>query len=474
LTIIYDNKFTDGYFSMNIFPIILAAGQGTRMRSSLPKVLHPIAGKPMLQHVVEACSALQHREVACHMAIVYGHGGELVREHIHGENLNWALQSQQKGTGHAVSQAIHLVDNDDVVLIAYGDVPLIRSATLQSLAQGLQNHALCILTTALADPKGYGRIVRNEAGQVQAIVEEKDANDAQRQIGEVNTGFIAARGSDLKRWLQQLSPNNSQGEYYLTDCVGLAVTEGGSVNTVLCTDPVEVEGANNRVQLARLERACQQRQVEKLMLEGVTVADPARLDIRGTVTTGQDVFLDVNVVLIGNVTFGNKVTVDAGCVIQDTTIGDNTHIKAHSVLEAAVIGASCDIGPFARLRPGTVLEDKAKIGNFVEIKKAHIGKGSKVNHLSYIGDTEMGENVNIGAGTITCNYDGANKHKTVIGDQVFVGSCSQLVAPVSVGNGATIGAGSTITKDAPAGELTLSRAKQMTLKGWQRPVKEKK
>jgi bifunctional UDP-N-acetylglucosamine pyrophosphorylase/glucosamine-1-phosphate N-acetyltransferase len=474
LTIIYDNKFTDGYFSMNIFPIILAAGQGTRMRSSLPKVLHPIAGKPMLQHVVEACSALQHREVACHMAIVYGHGGELVREHIQGENLNWALQSQQKGTGHAVSQAIHLVDNDDVVLIAYGDVPLIRSATLQSLAQGLQNHALCILTTALADPKGYGRIVRNEAGQVQAIVEEKDANDAQRQIGEVNTGFIAARGSDLKRWLQQLSPNNSQGEYYLTDCVGLAVTEGGSVNTVLCTDPVEVEGANNRVQLARLERACQQRQVEKLMLEGVTVADPARLDIRGTVTTGQDVFLDVNVVLIGNVTFGNKVTVDAGCVIQDTTIGDNTHIKAHSVLEAAVIGASCDIGPFARLRPGTVLEDKAKIGNFVEIKKAHIGKGSKVNHLSYIGDTEMGENVNIGAGTITCNYDGANKHKTVIGDQVFVGSCSQLVAPVSVGNGATIGAGSTITKDAPAGELTLSRAKQMTLKGWQRPVKEKK
>jgi bifunctional UDP-N-acetylglucosamine pyrophosphorylase/glucosamine-1-phosphate N-acetyltransferase len=398
----------------------------------------------------------------------------LVREHIQGENLNWALQSQQKGTGHAVSQAIHLVDNDDVVLIAYGDVPLIRSATLQSLAQGLQNHALCILTTALADPKGYGRIVRNEAGQVQAIVEEKDANDAQRQIGEVNTGFIAARGSDLKRWLQQLSPNNSQGEYYLTDCVGLAVTEGGSVNTVLCTDPVEVEGANNRVQLARLERACQQRQVEKLMLEGVTVADPARLDIRGTVTTGQDVFLDVNVVLIGNVTFGNKVTVDAGCVIQDTTIGDNTHIKAHSVLEAAVIGASCDIGPFARLRPGTVLEDKAKIGNFVEIKKAHIGKGSKVNHLSYIGDTEMGENVNIGAGTITCNYDGANKHKTVIGDQVFVGSCSQLVAPVSVGNGATIGAGSTITKDAPAGELTLSRAKQMTLKGWQRPVKEKK
>ncbi|OQX08506.1 MAG: UDP-N-acetylglucosamine diphosphorylase/glucosamine-1-phosphate N-acetyltransferase [Thiothrix lacustris] len=459
---------------MNIFPIILAAGQGTRMRSALPKVLHPIAGKPMLQHVVEACSVLQHREVACHMAIVYGHGGELVREHIQGENLNWALQSQQKGTGHAVSQAIHLVDNDDVVLIAYGDVPLIRSTTLQALAQGLQDHALCVLTTELADPKGYGRMVRNPAGQVQAIVEEKDASDAQRQICEVNTGFIAARGSDLKRWLQQLTPQNAQGEYYLTDCVGLAVAEGGSVNTVLCTDPVEVEGANNRVQLARLERACQQRQVEKLMLAGVTVADPARLDIRGTVETGQDVFLDVNVVLIGTVQFGNNVTVEAGCVIQDTTIGDNTHIKAHCVLESAVIGAHCDIGPFARLRPGTVLEDKAKIGNFVETKKAHIGKGSKVNHLSYIGDTEMGDNVNIGAGTITCNYDGANKHKTVIGDGVFVGSCTQLVAPVSVGDDATIGAGSTITKNAPAGELTLSRAKQMTLKGWQRPVKEKK
>ncbi len=408
------------------------------------------------------------------MAIVYGHGGELVRERIAGENLNWALQSRQLGTGHAVSQAIHLVDADDVVLIAYGDVPLIRAETLQALAQGLQDSALCILTTELADPKGYGRIVRNADGQVQAIVEEKDATDEQRQIREVNTGFIAARGSDLKRWLQQLTPQNSQGEYYLTDCVSLAVADGGSINTVLCADPVEVEGANNRVQLARLERAYQLQQVETLMLAGVTVADPARLDIRGTVETGQDVFIDVNVVLIGKVKLGNGVVIEAGCVIQDAEIGDNTHIKAYSVIESAVIAENCDIGPFARLRPGTVLEDKAKIGNFVETKKAHIGKGSKVNHLSYIGDTEMGADVNIGAGTITCNYDGANKHKTVIGDKVFVGSCTQLVAPVSVGEGATIGAGSTITKDAPAGELTLSRAKQMTLKGWQRPVKEKK
>lgn len=459
---------------MNIFPIILAAGQGTRMRSALPKVLHPIAGKPMLQHVVDACAALQNRQVACHMAIVYGHGGELVRERISGENLNWALQSVQKGTGHAVAQAIHLVDADDIVLIAYGDVPLIRSVTLQSLAQGLQDSALCILTTTLTNPTGYGRIVRNAQGQVQAIVEEKDANDTQRQITEVNTGFIAARGADLKRWLQQLSPQNAQGEYYLTDCVGLAVAEGGSINTVCCTDPVEVEGANNRVQLARLERACQQRQVEKLMLAGATVADPARLDIRGTVETGQDVFLDINVVLIGKVTIGNNVVIEAGCVIQDAEIGDNTHIKAYSVIESAVIASHCDIGPFARLRPGTVLAEKAKIGNFVETKKARIGKGSKVNHLSYIGDAEMGESVNIGAGTITCNYDGANKHKTVIGDNVFVGSCTQLVAPVTIAQGATIGAGSTITKDAPADELTLSRAKQMTMKGWQRPVKEKK
>jgi bifunctional UDP-N-acetylglucosamine pyrophosphorylase/glucosamine-1-phosphate N-acetyltransferase len=455
---------------MNIFPIILAAGQGTRMRSSLPKVLHPIAGKPMLQHVVDACASLE----TSNMAVVYGHGGERVREQVTGENLHWAMQSVQKGTGHAVAQAIHLVDDDDVVLIAYGDVPLIRPSTLQALAQGLQDSALCILTTELVEPKGYGRIVRNAAGQVQAIVEEKDATDEQRLVREVNTGFIAARGADLKRWLQQLTPQNAQGEYYLTDCVGMAVADGGSINTVLCRDPLEVEGANNRVQLARLERACQLRQVEALMLAGVTVADPARLDIRGTVSAGQDVFIDVNVVLLGKVTIGSGVVIEANCVIENTDIGANTHIKSHSVLESAVIAENCNIGPFARLRPGTVLAEKARIGNFVETKKAHIGKGSKVNHLSYIGDTDMGAGVNIGAGTITCNYDGANKHKTVIGDQVFVGSCTQLVAPVTVGDGATIGAGSTITKDAPVGELTLSRAKQMTLNGWKRPVKEKK
>ena len=316
--------------------------------------------------------------------------------------------------------------------------------------------------------------MRNAQGAVQAIVEEKDATEQQRQITEVNTGFIAARATDLQRWLQQLTPQNAQGEYYLTDCVGLAVAEGGVVSTVLCADPIEVEGANNRAQLARLERACQAHQAESLMLAGVTVADPARLDIRGTVTTGQDVFIDVNVVLIGKVQLGNNVVIEANCVIENTSIGDNSHIKSHSVLENAIVGADCDIGPFARLRPDSVLADGAKIGNFVETKKANIGKGSKVNHLSYIGDTEMGDDVNIGAGTITCNYDGANKHKTTIGHKVFVGSCTQLVAPVTLGDGATIGAGSTITKDAPAGELTLSRAKQMTMKGWVRPTKEKK
>ncbi len=440
------------------------------MRSALPKVLHPIAGKPMLQHVVDACTCLG----ATRLAVVYGHGGELVRERIAGENLHWALQAEQKGTGHAVAQAIDLAADTDVVLVAYGDVPLIRTETLQALADGLQDAVLCVLTTQLANPTGYGRIVRNAAGQVQAIVEEKDASAEQRSITEVNTGFIAARGADMKRWLQQLTPQNAQGEYYLTDCVGLAVGEGGKVNTVACADAVEVEGANNRVQLANLERACQRRQVEALMLAGVTVADLARLDIRGTVETGQDVFIDIGVILQGKVKLGSNVTIEAHCVIQDAEIGDNVHIKSHSVIEDAVIAANCDIGPFARLRPGTVLAEKAKIGNFVETKKARIGKGSKVNHLSYIGDTEMGADVNIGAGTITCNYDGANKHKTVIGDRVFVGSCTQLVAPVDVGEGATIGAGSTITKAAPAGELTLSRAKQMTLKGWQRPVKEKK
>lgn len=452
-----------------VFPIILAAGQGTRMRSALPKVLHPIAGKPMLQHVVDACAALG----ATNIAVVYGHGGDQVRETIHGD-VQWALQAEQKGTGHAVAQAIDLAGDDDVVLVAYGDVPLIQQETLQALADATVDHGLVVLTTQLTNPTGYGRIVRDEAGAVQAIVEEKDANDDQRKIQEVNTGFTAARGVDLKRWLQQLSPQNAQGEYYLTDCVGLAVGEGQVVTTVLCADPIEVEGANNRVQLANLERAAQRRQVEALMLAGVTVADPARVDIRGTISVGQDSFIDVNVVLEGDVTIGANVVIEANCCIKNAVIGDGVHIKSHTVIEDATLQANCDLGPFARVRPGTVMAEGARLGNFVETKNAQIGKGSKVNHLSYIGDTVMGDDVNIGAGTITCNYDGANKHRTTIGDRVFVGSCSQLVAPVTLGDGATIGAGSTITKDAPDDQLTLTRAKQLSIKGWQRPVKEKK
>jgi bifunctional UDP-N-acetylglucosamine pyrophosphorylase/glucosamine-1-phosphate N-acetyltransferase len=373
-----------------------------------------------------------------------------------------------------VAQAINQVAADDVVLVAYGDVPLIRPATLQRLAEGLQDSVLTVLTTQLEQPFGYGRIVRDEQDRVRAIVEEKDADADTKRVQEVNTGFIAARGQDLKRWLEQLTPQNAQGEYYLTDCVALAVAEGGAVNTVLCADPLEVEGANNRVQLARLEREAQRRQVEALMLSGVSVADPARLDIRGEVTAGQDVFIDINVLLLGEVTLGNQVTIEPNCVLNNVSVGDGSHIKANTHIEDAVIAANCDVGPFARIRPGTRLADGAKIGNFVETKKALIGKGSKVNHLSYVGDTEMGDDVNIGAGTITCNYDGANKFKTTIGNRVFVGSGTQLVAPVTLNDDATIGAGSTISKTAPAGQLTLTRAKQMTIKGWQRPVKEKK
>nr|WP_026220774.1 bifunctional UDP-N-acetylglucosamine diphosphorylase/glucosamine-1-phosphate N-acetyltransferase GlmU [Thiofilum flexile] len=453
---------------MSLFPIILAAGQGTRMRSALPKVLHTIAGKPMLQHVIDAFEPLS----VARIAIVYGHGAEQVRQQITGKQLLWALQAEQKGTGHAVQQAIGLAQDNDLVLIAYGDVPLIRSETLTELAQGLGQATLCILTTKVANPKGYGRLLRDTSGKVVAIVEEKDANVEQRLINEINTGFMVARASDWKRWLKQLTPQNAQGEYYLTDCVGLAVAEGWLVNTVLCEDSQEVEGINNRVQLAQLERVAQRRQVEQLMLNGVTVVDPMRLDIRGKVTAQMDTYIDVNVVLQGDVVLGKNVVIEPNCVIKDSTIGDFCHIKANSVIESAIIADDCDIGPFARIRAGTVLEAEAKVGNFVETKKAHIGFGSKVSHLSYIGDATIGANVNVGAGTITCNYDGVNKHQTVIEDGAFIGSCSQLVAPVTVGAGATIGAGSTITKNAPPDKLTLTRAPQKTIDNWKRPVKE--
>ena len=454
---------------MKILSIILAAGKGTRMNSSLPKVLHTIAGKPMLQHVVDACSQLSDDK----LAIIYGHGAEQVQQTIKYPSVHWVLQAEQKGTGHAVSQAIDIIEDNDCVVIAYGDVPLIKAETLKQLATTLEveNIDLAILTTQLENPTNYGRILRNEQGQVLGIVEEKDANDQQRLIDEINTGFMAARGKALKSWLQRLSPENAQGEYYLTDCVAMAAQQG-TVAAVICADENEVQGVNNRVQQAQLERVYQQEQAEKLMLSGATLVDPSRIDIRGELTVGQDVQIDINAVFIGRVTLGDRVSIAAGCVITDSEIGEGAIVKPHSIIESAKVGKQCEVGPFARLRPGAILCDRAKVGNYVEIKKSTIGLGSKVSHLSYIGDTIMGDEVNIGAGTITCNYDGVNKHQTIIGNHVFVGSATQLVAPIEVGDGATIGAGSTIRKSVPADQLTLTSSKQTTIKGWQRPVKK--
>lgn len=453
---------------MKPYPIILAAGQGTRMRSNLPKVLHPVGGKAMLQHVIDACRELHGDR----MAVIYGHGGDQVKAAIPDTHIQWVEQAEQKGTGHAVAQAAGHIQDDDDVVIAYGDVPLISASTLNALASALQNADLVVLTTQLSNPFGYGRIVRSAENNVQKIVEEKDADDEVRKIQEVNTGFIAAKGKQLKTWLQAITPNNAQGEYYLTDCVELAVAEGAVVDAVICENPMEVQGVNNRMQQAELERAYQWQQAQALMVDGVTMMDPKRVDIRGSMTVGKDVVIDVNNVFIGEVTLGDNVVIEPGCVIDNVVIGANTRVKANSVLESAAIGQDCDIGPFARLRPDTVLHDKAKVGNFVEIKNATIGSGSKVNHLSYVGDTTMGSSVNIGAGTITCNYDGANKHQTLIGNNVFVGSCTQMVAPVEIADGSTIGAGSTITKNTQAGSLTVARAKQVTIKDWVRPTKQ--
>jgi len=456
---------------MKIIPIILAAGKGTRMNSSLPKVLHTIGGKPMLDHVIDSCRSLDAERIS----IVYGHGAELVQETIGAaDDLCWALQKEQLGTGHAVLQAKEFIDDDAIIIIAYGDVPLVKAETLHLLEQDIKvGSDLSILTTKLADPKGYGRIIRDAAGNMTSIVEEKDATDEQRLINEGNTGFLAAKGSDLLRWLDLIKSDNAQGEYYLTDCIALASKEGANVTTVLCEHELEVLGVNDRSQQSILEREYQRLQTDKLLQSGVSILDPKRCDIRGGLTAGKDVVIDINNVFVGNVVLGDNVVIEPNCVIQDCRIADNVTIKANSIIESAIIGSHCDIGPFARIRPETVIKDHAKVGNFVEIKKTLIGEGSKVSHLSYIGDTTMGKDVNIGAGTITCNYDGANKFQTVIGNNVFVGSDTQLVAPVTLGDGANIGAGSTITRDAPAETLTLSRSKQVNIKGWKRPVKSK-
>ncbi|QHS15388.1 bifunctional UDP-N-acetylglucosamine diphosphorylase/glucosamine-1-phosphate N-acetyltransferase GlmU [Shewanella sp. Arc9-LZ] len=454
---------------MSLNVVILAAGKGTRMRSDLPKVLHPIAHKSMVQHVIDTANSLGSSAIQ----LVYGYGADKLQAALGEQALNWVLQAEQLGTGHAVAQANPNINDDDTVLILYGDVPLIQQSTLEALLAVRPANGLAILTVYLPNPTGYGRIVR-EQGKVVGIIEQKDANAEQLAINEVNTGIMAVPGKQLKAWLNRLSNNNAQGEYYLTDIIAMANADGVEITTSQPQSAIEVEGANNRVQLAQLERAYQARAAEKMMLEGANLRDPARIDIRGNVTVGMDVMIDVNVIFQGQVTLGNNVTIGAGAILIDCDIADNAEIKPYTIVEGAKLGQAASAGPFARLRPGAELKEDAHIGNFVEIKKSVLGKGSKAGHLAYLGDAQIGAGVNIGAGTITCNYDGANKFITTIEDGVFVGSDTQLVAPVTIGKNATLGAGSTITKDVAENELVITRVKQRHITGWQRPVKIKK
>ena len=451
--------------------VILAAGQGKRMQSNLPKVLHPIAGRPMLTHVLDSARALGAQRIA----IVVGHGAEQVKQaYATQEDLQFALQQPQLGTGHAVLQAVPLLKEshaDDVTIILYGDVPLVQPDTLRALLNARAN-GVAILTEILSDATGYGRIVRDVKGNVCAIVEHKDATPEQRAIQEVNTGIMAVPTRQLKSWLTKLTNNNAQGEYYLTDIVAMAVAEGVSVNVAHPVAGFETLGVNSRLQQAELERLWQRELARRQLEAGVTIVDPARFDLRGELLCGQDVFIDVGCVFEGRVVLADGVRIGAHCVLRNVTLGAATRIESFSHLEQAEVGADAHIGPYARLRPGAKLADATHVGNFVEIKNTNLGKGSKANHLAYVGDADVGERVNIGAGTITCNYDGVNKHRTTIEDDAFIGSDTQLVAPVRVGKGATLGAGTTLTRDAPAGQLTVSRAKQVTIEGWKRPVKK--
>ena len=452
---------------MNI--VILAAGQGKRMHSNLPKVLHPLAGKALVSHVIDCARQLSPQT----LCLVYGHGGDAVRTTLDAPDLAWALQEPQLGTGHAVQQALPHLKNDGTTLILYGDVPLIRTETLKNLVQAAQG-ALAILTVELADPSGYGRIVRNAAGQVVRIVEQKDSSAEERSIREINTGIMVMPTTRLGEWLGRLSNDNAQKEYYLTDIVSMAVADGLPIHTAHPKNEWEVVGINNKVQLAELERIAQRCIAEQLMERGVRLADPARLDVRGELLCGRDVFIDVNCVFEGKVELDEAVEVGPNCVIKNARIGAGTRLAAFTHIDDAVVGPDGMIGPFARLRPGTELDADVHIGNFVEIKKTRIAAHSKANHLAYIGDAIIGSRVNVGAGTITCNYDGANKFQTTIEDDAFIGSDTQLVAPVTVGRGATLGAGTTLTKNAPPDTLTLSRARQVSITGWKRPVKTKK
>ncbi|TYA49710.1 bifunctional UDP-N-acetylglucosamine diphosphorylase/glucosamine-1-phosphate N-acetyltransferase GlmU [Aggregatibacter actinomycetemcomitans] len=448
--------------------IILAAGKGTRMYSDLPKVLHPIAGKPMVKHVIDTAKQLGARNIH----LVYGHGGDLMQQRLAGEPVNWVLQTEQLGTGHAMQQAAPFFADDENILMLYGDAPLITKETLEKLIAAKPDNGIALLTVVLDNPTGYGRVLR-ENGNVVGIVEQKDANAEQLNIQEVNTGVMVSDGASFKKWLAQLDNNNAQGEYYMTDVIALANRDGCQVAAVQAADLMEVEGANNRLQLTALEQYFQQKQARELLLAGVMLLDPNSFKLRGELSHGKDVEIDMNVILNGKVRLGNQVKIGAGCVLTNCDIGDDVEIKPYSVLEDASVGANAAIGPFSRLRPGADLAENTHVGNFVEIKKAYIGKGSKVNHLTYVGDAEIGKDCNIGAGVITCNYDGANKFKTIIGDNVFVGSDSQLVAPVTIESGATIGAGSTIRYDVKRDELVTTRVPQKHVQGWERPVKKK-
>ncbi len=450
--------------------VILAAGQGKRMKSALPKVLQPLAGRPLLKHVIDTARTLE--PAAIH--VVYGHGGDQVRDALKDEPVSWVLQADRLGTGHAVMQAMPDVPNDHVVLVLYGDVPLISGATLRQLLSLAGSQQTALLTMELDDPSGYGRIIRGKGNRVQRIVEQKDASKKELKIRECNTGVMAAPARLLKKWLKGVRNDNLQGEYYLTDVVGRAAQDKVAVNPLVTGNVIEVLGVNDKAQLAELESALRRQLTRDLMLAGVTVVDPARLDIRGNLTCGSDVSIDVNVVLEGTVKLGDRVRIGPNCVIRNSEIGDDTEIFPNCVVDSAVIGKACNIGPFARTRPTATLGDEVHIGNFVEVKNSTMGNGSKANHLAYVGDAQVGERVNIGAGTIIANYDGANKHRTIIEDDVHTGSNSVLVAPITVGAGATVAAGSTVMREVPAGKLTIARPRQITIEGWQRPTKQKK
>ena len=452
---------------MALTTVILAAGQGKRMNSDLPKVLQPLGGRSILSHVLATASSLGSKSIN----IVYGHGGDLVRKEFESSAVEWTFQAEQLGTGHALKQALPNIPKDHQVLILFGDVPLITEASLKKLLKAAIKGGIALLTAELSNPEGYGRVLRNGTNEIIEIVEEKDTTSDQKLIKEINTGLMVVPGEAIRGWIKKLSTNNQQGEFYLTDIISIAVAEGVPVFGVIVENVEEIIGINDRIQLAQAERTLQRRQAQEMMIQGATLADPERFDLRGSLKVGRDVFIDVGAVFLGDVELGNRVCIGPNAIISDSILGDDCIVREHCVIEGVKAGKECEIGPFARLRPGTEFDKQVKVGNFVEVKASTVGVGSKMNHLSYLGDSHIGENTNIGAGTITCNYDGALKHQTIIGNKVFVGSGAMLVAPLEIADGATIGAGSTITKNIPEKTLAVARSQQSIVKGWKRPSK---